>query len=56
VYAKETSDELRLLNKFLNDLKQNKEFTGYFKHIELQTAQVEKMGKYDVTRFLINCE
>ncbi|MBF0523379.1 MAG: pilus assembly protein PilM [Candidatus Omnitrophica bacterium] len=56
VYAKETSDELRLLNKFLNDLKQNKEFAGYFNHIELQSAQVEKTGKYDVTRFSINCE
>ncbi|MBF0521849.1 MAG: pilus assembly protein PilM [Candidatus Omnitrophica bacterium] len=54
-YAKEANEQFRLVNKFLNTVKENKTFADHFERIILLNAQAEKAEKYSVTRFSISC-
>lgn len=46
--------EMSLINKFLNGLKEEINFIGDFKTIELGPAQRETIGSYDVLKFTLN--
>lgn len=46
--------EMSLINKFLNGLKEEKNFIGDFKNLEIGPAQRETIGSYDILKFTLN--
>ncbi|MDP8212189.1 MAG: pilus assembly protein PilM [Candidatus Zapsychrus exili] len=56
VHKKNTNEQFKIANKFLSNLKRNKEFSSQFEEIELQSAKAEKLEQYELTSFEINCK
>jgi len=46
--------EITLINKFINGLKEEKKFIDDFKTFELGPAQRETIGSYDILKFTLN--
>ena len=56
VYLNDTPEELKAINKFVNDLKANKKFMQNFKDIALVLVRQVNQGDYQVTSFQISCK
>jgi len=54
-YVGESDKERKLINKFLNDLKENPNFSKNFKKMNILSMDEGKMGKLTLTNFMIEC-
>ena len=52
-YSANRGEQFRLVNKLLGNLKNNKEYSGFFQKIELKTIKTQKINEHDVTHFKI---
>ncbi len=55
VYSEESENQINLVNKFLENLKNDAQFSRSFKSIELNFANQGSSGEFRITNFEINC-
>ncbi|MDD2688760.1 MAG: pilus assembly protein PilM [Candidatus Omnitrophica bacterium] len=55
IYLGDSNKELTAVNSFISNLKENQEFSGYFKDINIVSVENETSGKLNMTRFSISC-
>ncbi|MCK5713613.1 MAG: PilN domain-containing protein, partial [Hyphomicrobiaceae bacterium] len=55
-YSENRNQQFRLVNRLLRNLKDNKDFSGFFSDIDVETAKSQKLDNYSVTAFKIVCK
>jgi hypothetical protein len=55
-YSKNNNNQFQLINTFLKNLKNDKEFSSIFQNIILETTKAQKLDDNEVTAFKIVCE
>ncbi|MDD5432933.1 MAG: pilus assembly protein PilM [Candidatus Omnitrophica bacterium] len=55
-YLSDSNKEFTVVNEFVSNLKNNPEFSGYFKEIAVSSIDSGSLGKFTVTNFLILCK
>lgn len=56
VYLKNQQLEIDEVNKFLNELRSDLDFSAYFTKVVMDSVNQDRLGKQDVTAFDITCE
>ncbi len=54
-YSENRNQQFRLVNRLLRNLKDNKEFSGFFSEIDVETTKAQKLNDFSVTAFKIVC-
>ena len=55
-YSENRNQQFRLVNRLLRNLKDNKDFSGFFSDIDVETTKSQKLDDYSVTAFKIVCK
>jgi len=55
-YSENRNQQFRLVNRLLRNLKDNKEFSGFFSDIDVETTKAQKLNDFSVTTFKIVCK
>ncbi|MCK5014137.1 MAG: pilus assembly protein PilM [Candidatus Omnitrophica bacterium] len=55
-YSENRNQQFRLVNRLLRNLKDNKEFSGFFSDIDVETTKSQKLNDFSVTAFKIECK
>ncbi|MDD5513368.1 MAG: pilus assembly protein PilM [Candidatus Omnitrophica bacterium] len=55
VYAEDSDRELGLVNTFITQLKESKEFSQFFKEARILSVEKQQLGQVQVSSFVISC-
>lgn len=55
-YLENPNEQFRQVNEVLKSFKENKAFSAFFDHIDLETIEARKMDNYSVTFFRLKCQ
>lgn len=56
IYLGDSNKEFTAVNLFVSNLKENPEFSDYFKNINIVSVESETLDKLNMTRFRISCK
>lgn len=55
-YSQKRNEQFELVNQLLRNLNDNREFSGYFTNIDVETTEAQQLDEYSVMSFKILCK
>ncbi|MBN1869616.1 MAG: pilus assembly protein PilM [Candidatus Omnitrophica bacterium] len=55
-YSEDKNQQFILVNQLLRNLKDDKNFSGFFNSIDLETTKAEQLNEFPITRYTIVCK